>query len=203
MRSADDILPDVMPRLPGVPVPTVERELLRAAQEMCRRSRCWTVWSEPVTLAAGETEYEVDVPDGGQVELVVGMTMDGLPADVLPWQWANRAPEDQGGGDVVTTGSLVFRTGAAVRDGAVVRLKLVLVPGDNAAGIPDAVFDPYRDVLADGVIARCALIPKQAWTEPQLAAAHGAAFSAAVSRMALKEFQGRTNAMPRLEVGWC
>lgn len=202
MRSVDLILPDVLPRLPGIPEPTVERELLGAAQEMCRRSRCWSIWTDPVEVVPGVTEYELDVPDGGQVEMVTSATFNGRPTDILPWEWMDRAAEDQGAGKVIPTGRLHFFTSPHIRPG-VVRMKAVLVPGDNSVGIPDAVFDPYRQVLVDGTIARCAMLPKQAWSDPALAAAHGAAFSSQVSRMALRGFQGHTNTMPRMRVGWC
>jgi hypothetical protein len=202
MRSFDLILPDVLPRLPGVPEPTVERELLVAAQEMCRRSRCWSVWTEPVTIVQGVTEYELDVPDFGRVVMVTGATLDGRPTDVLPWQWMDRATQDHQSAEIIPNGKLQVFTSPTAKPGEM-RLKVVLVPGDSAPGLADEVFDNYRSVLADGVIARCAMIPKQSWTDPALAAAHGAAFSAQISRMALREFQGHTNTMPRARVGWC
>ena len=77
------------------------------------------------------------------------------------------------------------------------------MPDDNAPGLADEVFDNYRRTLADGVIARCAMIPRQSWSDPALAAAHAAAFSEAISRTALRVHGGHTNTMPRARVGWC
>lgn len=202
MRTAEDLLADVMPTLPGVTMPALDLALLRAAQDMCRRTRCWSVWSDPVTIVDGVTDYEVDAPDGGTVEMVTGCTVDGAPADVLPWQWLDRSEADYQGMNVVPTGKLQFFS-SGTRVGSAVRLKVVLVPGESSQGIPDAVFDTYKDVLANGVIARCAMQPGQPFTNLQTAAAYGAAFSSQISRMALQQYRGRTNAMPRATTRWC
>lgn len=201
MRTFDSILPDVLPRLPGVPEPTIERELLRAAQVICRRSRCWTVWTDPVQLQPGVTEYELDVPDGGQVVRVEAMTLDGRPAKVLPWQWLEHSETDLIGAEVVTAGRMAFFTGPNAS--GQVRFKAVLMPGENSPGLPDMVFDGNEAALVDGVIARCAAIAGQSFTAPDLAAVHGAAFDKAVSALALREFRGGTNGTPRQHVRWC
>lgn len=202
VRTAFDLLPDVLPRLPGIPVPTLERELLGAAQSLCERARCWVVWTDAVTLEDGVRDYEVDVPDFGRVEQVTGATKNGRPVDVMPWLWLDRDPSDLRGSEVVASGHLSFSVAQPVA-GDQIRLKVALVPGDDAPGIADAVFDTYRQILADGVVARCAMMPRQAWSDPGLAAAHGAAFGDGISRVALRQFQGRTNTMPRAVPRWC
>lgn len=202
MRTAEDLLPDVLPSLPGANMPALDLALRRAAQELCKRSRCWSVWTEPVALQDGVTEYDVDTPPGATVDKVTGCTMDGKPHDILPWQWADRGIEDINGATPVTRSGLTFETGGQ-GSGQAVRLKVVLVPDEHAQGIEDFVFDEHRAALASGVIAKMASTPGQMYTNPELAAAHGASFDAYISRLTVAEYQGRSNAMPRARVGWC
>ncbi len=202
MRTAINLLPDVMPSLPGVPIPAVERALLRTAQDMCRRSRCWTAWTDPVTTSSGGHEYDADAPPGAAVEMVTGCTINGRPAPILPWEWMETADDDHGGSDVVVTGRLHFFA-PNVPDGSDVRFQMVLVPSERAYGIDDDLFDQYTDVLANGVIAKLAMTPNQSYSNPDLAMAHAAAFSAQVARMKLKQWRGYTNKQPRSRVTWC
>lgn len=200
MRTVDAILPDVLPALPSVPLPRLERALIRAAQQLCRRARVWRVWTEP-TLVQGPGEYDVDVPMHAQVEVLEAMTVNGRARQMLPWGFAPAAPEDAAGGHVVP-GRVVFHVAEGGPLGQV-RFRAVLLPVDGAPGLPDEVFDPYSALLALGVQAICMADRDRPWTDLQMAAALAQEFAAGVSQAATRAWRGYTDGTRRARIGWC
>ncbi|MDR0273864.1 MAG: hypothetical protein LBI48_00670 [Burkholderiaceae bacterium] len=201
MRTAFDLAADLLPVLPGVPQPRLERALLRAAQELCRTSRCWTVWTDPVTVA-GSGEYDVELPPGAQVAVVERMTVDGRPRPMLPFSFTRRAPDDMPGAHVVP-GRLTFQVTDGIHDGAQIRFRVALAPYDKAQGVDEAVFDPHSSVLAAGICALLLADPGQPWSNPGLAQVYAAQFSSGVARARLAAWRGMTDSAPRPRITWC
>lgn len=201
MRLAESIYPDLLPTLPGIPEPRVERALVRAAQELCRRARCWKEWTDPVRIR-GTGEYDVEFPGYAQVEVVELMTVNGQQRDMLPYGLLPGAPEDARGANVVP-GRLQFHVTGNYAEGSEIRFRVVLVPADNSPGVPDAVYDQYSELLAIGVRSICMLDRDKPWTDLQMAAVNAQAFSAGISRATVKAWRGYTDGTRRAQVRWC
>jgi len=201
MRTADTIYQDLLPDLPGVPEPMVERALIRCAQELCRRARVWPVWTDPVTIKNGVTEYDMELPSGAQVIVIERATRNGAPMAMTPWTFI-QAPPQQAHGARIVPGRISFQTNGLV-DGDEVCFRAVLAPADNAPGVPDEVFDPYSDLLAAGIKSRLMLTPGQPFTNLELGAANAQAWSAGVSAACLRAWRGHTDGTRRSRVMWC
>jgi len=201
MRTAADLAADLLPVLPSVPQPRLDRALIRTAQQLCRSSRCWTVWTDQVTVdCAGE--YDVELPMHAQVLVVERMTVDGRSRPMLPFSFARRAPEDLQGAHVVP-GRMTFQTTDGIAKGSEIRFRVVLAPTDNAPGVDEAVFDPHAGVLASGVCALLMADPGQPWSNPALAQVYAAQFDAGVARARLSAWRGVTDGTPRARMVWC
>jgi len=201
MRTAVDLAADLLPALPGVPQPRLERALIRAAQELCRRTRCWMVWTDPVTVD-GAGEYDVELPMHAQAHVVERMTVDGRPRPMLPFSFARRAPEDLPGAHVVP-GRLTFQATDGIAQGARIRFRVALSPTDDAPGVDEAVFDPNSSVLASGVCALLMADLGQPWTNPNLAQMYAAQFDGGLTRARLSAWRGATDGTPRARMTWC
>jgi len=201
MRTAADIATDLLPVLPSVPQPRMDRALIRAAQQLCRSSRCWTVWTDAVKVD-GAGEYDVKLPMHAQVVVVERMTVDGRARPMLPFSFSRRAPDDLQGAHVVP-GRLTFQTTDGIAAGSEIRFRVVLEPTDKAPGVDDAVFDKNSGVLSAGVCALLMADPGQPWSNPQLAQVYAAQFDYGMARARLSAWRGVTDMTPRARQVWC
>lgn len=203
MRTADTIYQDLLPELPGVPEPMVERALLRCAQELCRRARVWTVWTDPVTIQDGTTEYDVELPEAGaQVHVIERATRNGRFMEMVPWTFLRAAPDEPRAGARLVPGRISFQTSGLV-PGDQIRFRVVLTPTDTANGVPDDVFDQNSDLLVAGIKARLMLTPNQPFTNFDLGAANASAWSAGVATAGVRTWRGNTDGTKRDRVMWC
>lgn len=150
MRAWRDFFPEVLPFIAdGIPDPMLERRVLRSAQRFCERTRAWRVTLEPISLLAGVTNYEMELPQQTElVRLEEGALLDGMPIDL--WRPGDRAR----GRYVSTVDRKTVELSCAPAAGQTLVLVATLKPGLGAAGIEDFLFDQYSEVIADGSVAR-------------------------------------------------
>lgn len=150
MRAWRDFFPEVLPFIAdGIPDPMLERRVLRCAQRFCERTRAWRVTLEPISLLAGVTNYEMELPQQTElVRLEEGAQLDGSPIDV--WR-----PSAGGRGRYVSTPDRkTVDLSWSPAAGQTLVLVATLKPSGGATGLEDFLFDQYADVIADGTVAR-------------------------------------------------
>ena len=126
------------------------------------------------------------------------MSADGRPHAMLPWTFSAVAPDEARG---VVPGRLTFTVPAGF-PAAQVRWRVALSPAEDAATLPDEVFKPWADVLAEGVIGRCMADVGRPWSSVD-AGAHLAQFEIGCARAGVRAWRGFTDKTPRARVGWC
>lgn len=198
MSALDTLSRKVRPYAPTAPSFTVATHLRDAAAEFCRRTRCWrhvaeqavaapvtlppnTVWdglpiafgvfpAEPALAVAAISEIEMAWFDGVQLTSIAytdlrpeDLTAEGAGAPRFITQIDERnvilAPRAAG----------QLRTSVFLRPST----KNPLVSPDF---VPERVADRYGDALVAGAVSRLLMIPSEAWSNPQIAAVHGARF---------------------------
>lgn len=205
-------LPDLLPHVPGCPVIVAEHELRRAAQAFFQQTRAWQVILPAVTVDADQ--FEVDVtPVDTTLDLVrvESATYDGRPlgkqtSDVLDaeftddWTAHTGTPSDY----VQMTPNVLRLYPVPVADattGVVVRA--AVAPGDTSAGLPDDLASRFWDEMHAGAKARLMLYPGKPWTNPELAAVYGQAFSNMVSTATATAARAYGQARIPARVKWC
>lgn len=204
MASWSAWLPDVMPRAAGLSLPMMEQEVRRAAQEFMRRTRVWTEWLDAEAGSAGNQEYYFDLPQGAIAVRIERATLDGQPLAVesfraRPADWTVTHGTASG---MVSADRATFYVGGDVQ-GRQIQAQVSLAPGERSRGIPDGLFDQYRDHITHGALARLLAMPGQDWTNFALAPTHIAAFERAMDSVHADAWRGHTQNTPRARTRWC
>jgi hypothetical protein len=202
-------LPDILPHVPGCPIPVVQHELLRASQEFFTRTRAWLVTDAPVTVVADTEEIDLAPVDTEQdLVRVESVWFNGIPGtvktvaemdeDVTDWQTATGTPSI-----IVQLSPDVARFYPIPNADVAVKIRKSIRPSDSATGIPDDLAAAYRIDLAQGSKSRLMLYKDKPWTDPALAAVSQVQFNDAVSTAnldAARSFgKGRITARKK----WC
>lgn len=195
--------PDLLPVVPGCPDPLLEKQTRIAAIEFLRRTRAWVEWLDPVTSIEGLAEYDFDLPTGADVVRVVRATLDGNPIDVVSFRDAiyDPARQDMPDQGVVSRDLKTFRLGVSVAAGLPIQIQAAMVPSRNSTGIPDDLFEKYRDDIAHGALAKILALPE--FFKPELLVLERGYFEAAINTCAVDAWRGHTGNTPRARLRMC
>lgn len=149
MKPWEAFFPDVLPSIePGLPEPMVVRQLLRAAQQFCQRTRAWRVELDLVLTVDGQKAYDIELPQASELVRIEGATLAGNPVTV----WRQEAGAC--GQYVFTPDGKQVLFKMAPGAGADLVLDVTLKPSHQAVGVEDEIFDRYSDLIASEAIAR-------------------------------------------------
>lgn len=187
-------------------------ELRRAAQSFFRASYAWKVNENPVSVAAGAEQVSLALASADQELVRVDAawwdnkpleptTLDALNAEFHDaWQTHTGAPERF---LELEAGQLRLFPKPLAASTIGLRVQLSVQPSEASAGLPDALALRYRDEIHVGAKARLMLIPGRPWTNPELAAAYGAAFSSLINQAHAKAARGNVRARIAARPNWC
>jgi hypothetical protein len=204
--------PDVLPKVAGCPVPVVEHELRRAAQEFFEESRAWQVPAADADVVADTAEVTI-VSTNSEHELVrVEMVWhDGKPLDPVTVEELDAQFVDDWRTHTGTPSKFLQLTPGVIQlypvptvgitDGITARISVR--PSDTSTGIPDEYRVKYRKAMMDGSLAALMLYPGKPWTAPDLASAHSAKFQDAIDRANYDAAQGFGKARIASRPKWC
>jgi hypothetical protein len=199
VRTWDRIFPDVLPDVLGCPELTVERHILRAAQDFCARTRCWRQDLDPITTD-GTSELDIDYPDRAEGVKLMAATLGGEDIGVEAadnTRMGDRLRGSQGLTRVRTDNLrtvLLMPTQAA---GAQLVLNMVLKPGDESTGLPDDIVDRYGSTIALGALSTLLKVNKAEWANPALATDKKQEYEAQRARIATAVWRAFSSARPR------
>lgn len=205
-------LPDLLPHVPGCPQVLAEHELRRAAQAFFRQTMAWRVVETPRAVAAGTEEVSV-VPADTNLDLVRvdavwydGQKLEPVAPETLEEQynddWQNFTGTPTKYLQVVPG---VIRLYPVPLDSAVtgLKLRLIVTPGDTALGLPDDIAAEYRDEIHVGAKSRLMLYPGKSWSNPELAAVYGQAFTALANQATVAAARAFVQARLPSRTNWC
>lgn len=177
------LAPDVALYVLGCAQPTIEKALLRAAQQLCEDAWVWTETLDPEPVLAVSLPLEL-VPSEGQFLGVARLTADGAvlpPATPLQLRDvatpANSTPVCYEA-DAVGRVMLFPKPATSVSVEAVIAVK----PKATATSLHDDIAVPWRQALVDHALSTIKMIPSQPFTDPAGAAVHLRLYNAAMQR---------------------
>lgn len=203
MRTWDYFYPDVLPEVMGCPEPTVDRALLRSAQEWFEKTRAWRVTMSAITTVADQQQYALNLPQHTILERLEAATLNAQDIEVDTV--LNSTPEDiasnsNGCKRVIANSNTTVLLLPAQAAG----LPLVIVgdvrPSDDAinTGISDnSMASDYSEQIARGAVYRLLSLSDQPWTNPTKAAVARAEFTAAIAREKSRLWRSRSSNRPR------
>lgn len=146
-----DMLPLVVSVVRGAPIPWVETELRESALAFFQRSAAWIEDLDPVTLVAGETTAELDLPPGAAVAVLLSAKANAVQV---------RLTRDAAGAG----NSIVFAR--PFPEDVEIAATAALKPAFSSQGIPDDMRE-FVPAILHGAIARLKAHGGVEWSDPQ------------------------------------
>jgi hypothetical protein len=158
---------------PGIPAPLAEHYVRNTAIDFCNRTKYVTEELAPITVAAESTSDTLTLTAGEEITEVTLVYADDNPLDPIS--------EPQLQHDV---GDWKTRTGQPTHflsSGTTIRLyptptaNVTLVvtvakrPTRTATTLPDVLNAEWRDAMITGALGTALMVPKQTFTDPQMA----------------------------------
>lgn len=173
----DDFLSYVLVETPGCPIPMARMQVISAADEFCRQSRCWNEFQDFITLVDGVNEYDIDSPADAVAHVVLGAWVGSValtPASIAELQLVLPAWRVATGNLPRYYNKMLDRSSIAVYPipagslGAQLSLRVSYAPSASAKTIPDFLAERYREAIASGTKSRLMAMPGQPWSNPSL-----------------------------------
>ncbi|MCY4470290.1 MAG: hypothetical protein OXC08_16370 [Thiotrichales bacterium] len=180
MANLSDLTPEVRSHLSSPPESTVRRYLRRAAKQFCQDS---LVWDRSIGTA------EVEANGSAERSIVLhdnGATGDGRDFVAPAQAWittVSRVLHTSAGADFdaerdevdeaeyrfeVDERALVLRPGAITSTGTL-DVRAALEPTRAAVTVPDFLVEQFGEGIADYAVFEMLTMPKQEWSDPDLA----------------------------------
>jgi len=197
MANLSDLLPDVLPDLPGCPNITALDALSKALIEFCERSRYWREWLADIAVTAGDASYTPTVPTDSRLVDILAAEFADVPIDpASPAELDEALPgwrTDTGTVDYFTqpTADTLLLAKVPSASGTL-KLEAALAPTLAATTFPDDIYQRFREAIACGAKARLMLSPGKPYTNPALHATHKAAFEDAIHDAEITAARGKT-----------
>jgi hypothetical protein len=192
MANLAEFMPYILPLVPGCPAPLAEMTLRGAAIDFCTYAPVVQQVLDPLDLYAGQAQYDIDVPYGVNVTVILEAYYDGRRMQVL------RQDDDvrEGGfapfalRQAADNTFTVYPT-PLIDESAVIILRVATRPTMLASSLDDVLLADYAYEIGAGAAARLMLMPNQLFSNPQLAPTYQTIY-----------VLSRTNARIRAESGF-
>lgn len=207
-----DWLPDILPHVQECPIPVVEHEVRRAAQEFLGKTRAWKLDLAAMSVSSGNPN--VTLSFGAETVLAARIEaawLDGAALEIVPLSEMSSRFGSGWNADTGTPTVLVPISPSSVRLYPIpnaaattgLTATIAAIPNEVATGIQEDIATQYRNTIATGAKARLMLYPGKPWQNPDLAAVNNALFQqeidTGISAVATAGGSGRVAATTR----WC
>ena len=196
--------PDVLPDLPGAPLPLVDHYLRNATIEFCERSKAWVADLTVIDAVAGQMEYALPLPTGAELveikaalylgEAITPKTHDYLADKYGDWQVEVGYPAHY---THQTTDEVLLVPAPTDAATGALKIKAAVRPSPTAADVEDWFYSRYRLAIAAGCKALMASMTDKPWTNADRAVINAGMFDAAITKATQAAAGGFTNARPR------
>lgn len=195
--SIDVFIPNILPSVIGCPDFSMRSAVIESAIELCTKASAWTETMDLVLLRQGSHSYEIDLPKDARVLLVKNVwaskgeltskTMTEIAGLIPDWQTAQGEPRyfNQLNWEEFRVYPIPNSSNAALT------VRASLAPLRTSTTLPTSFVDRYFQGIVAGAIARLAIVPGQAWSNPQLAAYYKTEFNTACGEAKVEIFHDR------------
>ena len=197
MATLNDLVRDVALVAPSAAAPIIAEQLRLAADEFCERTRCWTMFLDPIDVEEGEVLYPLSMHANAVPIEVASLSLNGktLDPDQLPGIF-NR--DDYLDGlesgipdkfyQVDATAVALNKLPAMEGEAWTLMAAVYARPSPATLIVPDWLMRDQRSTFIAGGKAKILTLP--AWYNERLAAIEQGKFERAVSKMAWRASKG-------------
>jgi hypothetical protein len=171
--NVSQVLPFVLPDVPGAPDALVARHIMFTANDFCIATGVWDEIQDPTTVIDKIYQYEVDVPKSAQVATIkniwmpnrelIPATMNQIQQFIPNWQTsAGSEPVYYNAAQDWTT----FRIFPIPENANKVKmtLRVAYAPDQFGSVLPSFLVDRWLDEITAGAKARLQAVPGKSWT---------------------------------------
>jgi hypothetical protein len=189
MAALSDLAADIIADIPEIPIFIANRQILRAARELCEESRCWR-YDVTLNTVADQATYNLAslfTPEVN-VQLVDVISMkptDGsTPVKPITKGWLDINWADWRDDTALTATYYTLESNNTIRliptpsqtvSGAYT-IRIAVKPRLSATTIDDVVYNKFYELLVSGAKANLFMVPRKPWTDLQMAQYHRATF---------------------------
>lgn len=198
MIPVDSFTRYILSSVPGCAEPSIELAVVNAARAFCVRTQLWR-GSVELAVSVEAPTVTVTVPAQSVLHKIESARLlsAGSELDIEPITLAD-LDRLMPGWRTFTQGMGRWYTQEQHGEVTVVpfcagtlKLTTVLKPDNTAIELPDFLLDDYQEEIADGALARLLILPKQPFTDPNLAQVHMARFNSRLDELASKSVRGQ------------
>ncbi|KZZ72405.1 hypothetical protein A3765_28505 [Oleiphilus sp. HI0130] len=162
-----DLLPTILPHVPGCPDPLVIDTVRRAAIIFCRDSHAWSEQLNGIYPVEGVLRYRLDPPEDTQIVAIdrIGYRSRSGFSELPEHDWPK----------INAFGLLTFDRQPHIGKGPI-EVHVILAPSETAASILDQFGSKYREGLIHGATGILQSMPNKDWSNPPLASYHNMEF---------------------------
>lgn len=210
MKNWSEFYPDVLPELPGAPLPVVDHWLRNVAIEFCERSKVLVADLAAIDAVANQMSYSLPMPsDTELVDVVSAWFMGNEITPKAPdylvrrygdWMEEKGTPEHYTHQD---TGAILLVPAPSNDAAGALKIKATIRPSLTSVGVDDWLYGKYRMALAAGCKARMMAMKGTAWADGDLFALNLGIFETAIANARSAVASGFTRARPRFSGRWC
>lgn len=189
--TPDQLLPYLLPEVPGVPDTLAKQAIMRTANDFCWETGVWNEIQDPIAVVDDVNEYELDAPKGAQIVTIksiwmvnrelVPVTMERLQELIPNWQESKGSDPAyyNSATDYSTARIYPIPSGA---NGAKMTIRAIYAPDQFGNTLPDFLVDKFLDEILCGAKARLMQMPGKAWSDPGLAGANQAFYIEGITK---------------------
>lgn len=171
MAALTALRPDVLPHVPGCPMPMVDDAILKAVIDFCNRSRAYRFSPADIAVVASTADYTVsDLPATTAIAWLLAAELDDVPLDLLdpgsvPQSWAT---EEGAASAAIVASETAIGLRQVPDETGTLRVRLALRPSLTATTYPDEFHNLYQEAIAAGALAKLFAQPNKPWSAPGL-----------------------------------
>lgn len=202
MIDIEDFLTKVLPLCPGVPEPVAIEHVRNAARDFCEATKLWR-WDDEFDL--GDDPNSLCSPQDSVIHKIERCDWNGrrLTPETVGNMDDRRADWDSSDPDRMWRGEPQYYLQTAIdtirlapfpyddADPRKVKLRLILVPSEDAEMLPDFLYDHYRTTLAWGAAGSILMLDGQNFSNPEKGIYYQGKFDAALGRKSSLQQKGQ------------
>lgn len=180
-----DILPRVLPYVPGCPRDTALQHIIDAARIFAARTSAWQYETTPILTAAGVADYTLQINEGEELVSILVCEVDSVEYEVVQGS-SGRTLMRRGVSDIcVPTGPQDFQLGPTPsQDGLSIIVDVAVKPATVGCDKWPDDLDQYVPDIAAGALDTLLRMPKVTWRDMDEAAAQHVTFTGRISTVA-------------------
>lgn len=197
----DDLFPFIQPAITSCPNGVVRSAILRAAIQFCKDSLAWSEWQDMIPVSNTIHTFEIDLP-AKDCHLVAVREIWASNRELTPknmaeiarmmpdWQTSQGDPQYYN--QPSATEVRLFPIPVNQQVGTMVTIRAAFAPTVAATTLHPDLVNLYFEAITHGATYLLMSMPKQPWTDIQLADFHRNAFLTEIDKTKIEMLKDRT-----------